>query len=44
LLLVDNKISALSRSQMNELKDEIAELSEQLRQVHDEQTNIVEER
>jgi chromosome segregation ATPase len=42
--LVDNKSSAFSRAQMNNLKEEIVELNERLRQVNYEENNNAEER
>jgi flagellar biosynthesis/type III secretory pathway chaperone len=42
--LVESKFSVLYRTQMNELKDEIAELTEKLRQANNEQKSLEEER
>ena len=42
--LVETKSSELYRTQINELKDEIAELTEKLRLANNNQKNIEEER
>ena len=39
-----NKIIVLSRTQIKELKDEIAELTENLQHTNGEQQNIIDER
>ncbi len=44
LCLVESKFSVLYRTQINELKDEINELTEKLRESKIEKTNIEEER
>jgi cell division protein FtsL len=43
-VLVESKFSVLYRTQMNELKDEINELNEKLRQTTNEQKNLEDER
>jgi len=42
--LAESKSSELSRTKINELKDEIVELTEKLRLAYNEQKNIEEER
>jgi hypothetical protein len=44
LSTVESKFSVLYRTQMNELKDEINELNDKLRQTIHEQKNLEEER
>ena len=44
VVLVESKFSVLYRTQMNELKDEINELTEKLRQATNDQKNVEDER
>ncbi len=44
LYLVDSKSSKLYRTQINDLKDEITELTDKLRLANEEQKNIEDER